>query len=481
MKLYLSTNPNQEIQRGQKYDNVLNEINALSITPREDQKRILIKDHVLLQESLPQQLKNIKQQHQAIKQRPQVDQAITQKLIQFIPEIKESQIEAYNSQTNKLTQNLQQHLNFRTDQLDLYVQLLEKFQQLSQQEELAWWFLEKYPDESSSIFRYGINVAGNTQQLQQLVEHTNNVITQLTKSQQGQTGSQSQSSSAKTTELKILSPLEMFLMQEAIQKGLEKNKVILLDIFARGKDGNIITQQDNPPEIHTIVLYKSNEQEFIVIDPNNSTFSNHLANDINTNIFNFTFNTQIKILAPISELKIYERLSNTETGLGPEKWRDCIDTAVKLASGLNQLQLQINTQDIRQLGNNIKKTDPVQLVTNQQRINESLLNFVETDPVRIRQTSNCSNRTQANLLLARIETQLEQVREYPKHSGNSLEEKIEDLYRNTFTQYDYKQPSEQLEKLDSLYKSITEVIEDFENEYNELQQKSLYSIKNINK
>ncbi len=65
----------------------------------------------------------------------------------------------------------------------------------------------------------------------------------------------------------------------------------------------------------------------MIIDPNNSQFSAHLSN-FRPEIFE-------AIYTPNNLYKIYSRPEGSRTGFASDKFRDCIDIAVKLAFGLN--------------------------------------------------------------------------------------------------------------------------------------------------
>ena len=159
--------------------------------------------------------------------------------------------------------------------------------------------------------------------------------------------------------------LEKDVIREAIELlRTTETKTVLVDVF--GRQMNAIKIKDGEPETHTVLLYKNpprgdGTQEIIVIDPSNFTFSSHLAND------------DIKAIyadAPV-EIKTYHKLvqiykANGAIGSEPEKYRDCVDIAVKLAFGFN-VRTEWERLDVRLVG----ECDVVKAISNQDEIDKS--------------------------------------------------------------------------------------------------------------
>ncbi|MEY3197499.1 MAG: hypothetical protein RLZZ59_870 [Pseudomonadota bacterium] len=167
---------------------------------------------------------------------------------------------------------------------------------------------EHYATKTNEVYRFGIN----TEQLQGVVGKalaSIHVVTTTAESSQG--GSRaSGSKSKKDKDLPhMLHPLEIINIREAIQF-LQKTqqKTVLVDIFARMEEGQIVTEKDGSPEIHTIVLCKqldNGTQQILIIDPSNSSFSKHLKFNEDLIFAETGQIDQMEILAPSKTVKIY--------------------------------------------------------------------------------------------------------------------------------------------------------------------------------
>lgn len=106
--------------------------------------------------------------------------------------------------------------------------------------------------------------------------------------------------------------------------------VVLVDIIARDKDGKAKQDSDGKLETHTIVLWHTSDKGFMIIDPNNNQFSDHLIPILQSSYpqFNFShFGTEL-----------YKAEDS------PEK-RDCIDIAAKIAFVINEEEKAGKSQD----------------------------------------------------------------------------------------------------------------------------------------
>jgi len=151
----------------------------------------------------------------------------------------------------------------------------------------------------------------------------------------------------------VLHPYEEALFIEAINylKNVESteqyikdvyeypNNVVLVDIFDRSK--GFINEGHN--QTHTIALWKKKDNELVLIDPSNVSFSSDIAKILKIN----------SMIVPGNQIYFP---GNNKTGYSDyseilPKPRDCIDVAVKIGFELNELQKQ--KVDIKNIENNL--------------------------------------------------------------------------------------------------------------------------------
>ena len=175
------------------------------------------------------------------------------------------------------------------------------------------------------------------------------------------------------------------------------NNVVLVDIFAREKDGTI-KNENGKPETHTVALWKKENGKIILIDPSNVTFSSglisslqFLAKNRNNKAPESTDVGQLKpnIEQPeekhqevsvqsieVTGKKIYkpDEFEQMKVGRLATDSRDCIDIAVKIGFVLNDLQSQ---------GTKFKDLDSTMLsqITNQSTV---LSKIKKMNPKKIR-------------------------------------------------------------------------------------------------
>ena len=177
---------------------------------------------------------------------------------------------------------------------------------------------------------------------------------------------------------------------------------VLLDIFARdSKTGQIKFEQKqitasstiDIPEIHTVVLHKQkslsgSNNDYLVIDPSNATFSHVLA-EANDHI-RLCFN---------KKFQLYTKDNSGSSGNQINQWRDCVDVAVKLAFQLDfinkTLGEQLKLDEIDSSHNlykinydALKNSHSIKAVTNQQNILKMLPEEAENIPLRQNQSSD---------------------------------------------------------------------------------------------
>ena len=129
------------------------------------------------------------------------------------------------------------------------------------------------------------------------------------------------------------------------------NNVLLVDIFPRKQDSTdtvyiSLDSKVGGPETHTVVLWRTKENELTLIDPTNEKCSHFLVGK--------TINGYQIISGQYPESQIY---SNDIRNLKKEP-RDCTDIAVKIAFELNERQLVGTNVDI-------VKNQAVDLISNQ--------------------------------------------------------------------------------------------------------------------
>ena len=192
-------------------------------------------------------------------------------------------------------------------------------------------------------------------------------------------------------------------------------KTVLVDVFARDADNNIIIQKSEP-ETHTVVLFQQNNK-FLVIDPSNASFSRILVG-VNEDI----------IICPTDKLQIYKPFG--KTGPNPDNWRDCIDVAVKIAFNLNtNFKLGLDNIKINQLTSqnglvkydiidyaSLKDSPSIKEVTNQKVIYSKLPKLIEEFPMRVKQSSEVRQEKKVTTLL-----------KYADNAFSKLAQKVSEL------------------------------------------------------
>jgi len=266
------------------------------------------------------------------------------------------------------------------------------------------FYQDEYTNGDVSVKRYGINTAWdnlkkivvhyneNSEDVKQFKIPENEQITQKKVSKSNKSENSGQSNKIAKSSIG-LHPLEAYLVREAIESiKLKNNRVVLVDIFAKDSSGKIKYEKNIGPEIHTVVLYRSNCTQFFVIDPSNSDFSKHLAGSVVEQLISVG-KSLIEILVPTKNIKIYQPSegANEQKLIGPKfnQWRDCVDIAVKIAFGLSkEKNLEIGNID------EIKNFSTVKLISNNSIINDSVPDDATNNksyvkfPLRIQQKSN---------------------------------------------------------------------------------------------
>lgn len=411
-QLFIDTTPlkeNEELAL-----KIYEETDKYSITPTTFKARKILSD-----KNLDQVTVQYKQYREVLNQKLQTAKKLLDESNQIINLAVKSQVFSIGEgdglkNTNPISNLLQTKVNELNNQIikvELYEQNIESVIYTKMYEDI-------YENmEGNAVIRYGINslesikiAASYNEELRKL---------DLIKIQGSQTGSKKSGKSNKEEQSDILlHPLEVKIVQSAITSlQLGKQKTALIDIFARDDKEQIqFDTKTKLPETHTVVLYKNTTSEYIVIDPSNSSFSSHLACKSNNNLIG----DSIKIIASEKELKIYSPASKDNIGPNPNQYRDCIDIAVKLAFGLNQ----IDTIDIKDLTN----LESIQEITNNTHIDKYIPSLPDEFSLRIKQASETKIVKHISSLLKYIDKQLKSFSIYPKEGSKELAEKMQESY-----------------------------------------------------
>lgn len=178
-------------------------------------------------------------------------------------------------------------------------------------------------------------------------------------------------------------------------------KTALVDLFARHtKDGQyksghkyegqkfipgyIKYTQDGILETHTVVLYKQDDK-YLVIDPSNAEFSAILVgthNDIRV-----CFSKKFQVYQPIENAEEKGLL-----GYNQNKWRDCVDIAVKLAFNLNRNEQLIELEKFNEAEiiktDSLKNNISIEEISNNTEMHKILPGELDYYPLRTKQSSN---------------------------------------------------------------------------------------------
>lgn len=137
------------------------------------------------------------------------------------------------------------------------------------------------------------------------------------------------------------------------------NNIVLLDIFDRSS--GVINYGNN--QTHTIALWKKKDNELVLIDPSQKSYSEHLLAPIKSD-FGKTINTLVcTTLYGVAVYKNNETPGYDDYFVNKPKPRDCIDIAVKIAFELNEQQknspnlLNIENNMLAQISNDSKNAE----------------------------------------------------------------------------------------------------------------------------
>ena len=438
-----------ELTEGEEYEVFLGEISKYSITPTTLKSRELFTE-----KDKSQIIDSFQKQESMFLEKLDIAQRLLKENTKLVNSAIKSQIftegEGFGLiKTNPVANLFETKINELSNKLkklDVYRQNIDTIDN-------SIIYKESYSNnEGNSVLKHGIELSS----IKKMVTIYNEQYSKLSliKSQGSQTGSKKSNKSNKEDQPDILlHPLEVKLIQNAIMSlKSSEHKTALIDIFARTDKEDInIDSKTGIPETHTVVLYKNSENEFVIIDPSNSTFSRHIALSSNNELIDGA----VRIIAPEKEIKIYSPASKDKIGPNPDQYRDCIDIAVKLAFGLNKYTDNINPANIVELS-------VVQEITNQKLHNESFVN--EYGVARIRQASEDKIRSQFEKIMNNTDKQLQSIIKYPNTSELLI--KIMEINNNKFAiQYHSEDYEKGIVEFFDLYKTDKDLFMEHINKY----------------
>ncbi len=305
--------------------------------------------------------------------------------------------------TNEIAEMLPVEINF-TDKLN-YSITPRTLKKVTFRENLAEpIFTEEYTFKENSVIRFGINISNEEFRKilnEDLNTHNQNLQKEILEQSEKITNISGKTNYEKFSKHIQLTKCENYVLKEAIDyMNTNSKKVILIDVFPRESSQNKQTQEPagridlEKLEVHTVLLYRTEEDKVLTIDPNNPMFSTHL---------NKYTGCKIETLCSTAlEHKIYSRPEGSNTGFAPDKFRDCIDVAVKLGLLLSQDKASYKTIE------EVMSSQVVKFITNNSKIDG--INFSIDNLVRLKQSSDLSKVISANEKMKNIsdiETQKE--------------------------------------------------------------------------
>lgn len=362
---------------------------------------------------------------------------------------------------------------------DYYIDLYQHIVREEVPLEAIQWFYEYYlgikDNIKNEVLRFGINHYQDNLKTT-LDTHNNSNAKKLVVVEEQSNLSKSSKGTSPTTTMQDLknagqlTDIEKNLATTAISylNSNPNNITALLDIFARDpKTGQIKFEQKltsststitiDVPEIHTVVLYKqkssSGQNDFLVIDPSNAMFSHVLA-EVDDHIR----------LCLNKKCQIYVKANGGETGYGMDKWRDCVDIAVKLSFNLNiqvKLGKTINLEAIDQSSNlykiafnSLKQSFALNAISNQSSIIGKLPKQVEDYNMRLNQSSDIKIANKFTAILKTINIMNKKILDYLKPDVLNFELTL----KNTETIFD-----EALKKINKAQEldTVLEVLDTF--------------------
>lgn len=291
------------------------------------------------------------------------------------------------------------------------------------------FYVDEYQYKDNSVIRFGINKYCNGLK-EELSIHNSKQIDFSGKKLETLSNISQETKYKEFSSLIQLTTLEQKVLDCAIVhlKNNEKVKNLLIDLFPRGTKPNDkgminVPKDDEPVDTHTVVLYNTGKK-ILIIDPNNPQFSAHLAN-FNPLVLEATY-------TPNNLYKIYSRPEGSKTGFTSDKFRDCIDIAVKLAFGLNS-----DVNNYESLSDILMKSQIVKFITN----NFAIDGISSTNkPIRLKQASDFKDIIACNKKLEAYSKELKEKEAQALKIYKEAQAKIKEQYDFTvrLSQDDYE-------------------------------------------
>lgn len=246
-------------------------------------------------------------------------------------------------------------------------------------EHQGYIFREKYSYMSDEVSRFGIT----TSPYDHILTSSAPVASAAPTGSSSSTASSGSRSSAKWKKSVELHPIEkcaIFYAIREIESSKDSKNVAIVDIYERDPSSGVIREESQTAagaakkyKIHSIVLKKTTDGKLLVIDPSNSTFSEHLT------CFN---NDLTKLGYPLitipPKIQIYKPLDRKKPSYAPDAPRDCTDIAVKIA-------LRMKDEELGS-GANLKEHKFITLISNTDVDSSSI--WAHTQPPRLKQSSS---------------------------------------------------------------------------------------------
>ncbi len=161
--------------------------------------------------------------------------------------------------------------------------------------------------------------------------------------------------------LKLMTSCHEYISQSSNNTGYPNN-VVLIDILARSLEsdssiGFVKVDDSNKvnPETHTVVLWKTKKDEYLLIDPSRHGFSSELRDAIACVIGEGVVVGFSRHETVDSKDACFYSTKGVEVGYSKshsleQKARDCVDIAVKIAFELNELQARREILELSSIG-----------------------------------------------------------------------------------------------------------------------------------
>ena len=239
--------------------------------------------------------------------------------------------------------------------------------------------------DTSKVLRFGINIQ-HKELLEELNIYNNQLTAKVNNALQSKLEKQSDISNIsgatkyapfREKYISLTSTEELVVKNAVKYLDSSSNKIALVDIFPRefnNKNTGVGTINIKNLDTHTALLYKTSGNKILVIDPNNPMFSSHLSK------YQDDYYTLQTLCTTDPSSKIYSRPEGTNTGYNKEKYRDCIDIAVKIAFVLN------NSGNSYENFDEIMNSQVIKLITNNSNIDGLI--FTNHDLIRQKQSSS---------------------------------------------------------------------------------------------